>query len=460
MDKIKKLLARIDRRLLIVPPVLLGVGIFWVMKGNYTEPKRQPVAEAARPLRVIEVTQVELVPRVLGHGIAQAGDVWSAVAEVKGRVVSVHPELKPGAIFRAGVEVLRVDPVEYELRIAQLAADVAEIKSQQSRLTAEEENYRSSLAIEQKSLALAKRDLARLEKLTDTSSVTRSEVERTERTVLAQQQSAQTLTNSLNTLPSQRGSLAAMLAAKQASLQLAELDLKHTTITAPFDCRVGELNLEVGQFLATGQTLFEAYGTDLAEVQAQIPINQVLTLLSPTAEPIDRTTLDMQTMREVFNVEATVRLQSGDVLVEWPAHFARVREQLDTRTRTVRIVVAVENPYENIVPGKRPPLAPGMFCQVEFRGQTRTGQIVIPRTALRDGHVYLVNKENRLERRAVKIAFSQGGLSCLAEGLKPGERLVVSDPTPAVEGMLVDPRPDEALQQSLEDEATGEGPVR
>ena len=149
--------------------------------------------------------------------------------------------------------------------------------------------------------------------------------------------------------------------------------------------------------------LFEAHGIELTEIQAQIPINQALTLLEPAAGPIDRTALNMETMRKVFNVEATVRLESGDVQVAWPARFDRVREQLDTQTRTVRIVVAVDKPYENIVPGKRPPLAPGMFCEVELRGQPRTGQVVVPRTALVNGHVYLINEENRLERRAVKM---------------------------------------------------------
>ena len=460
MEKARLFLGRIDRRLLVIPPVLLGVGIFLLMKGTFTPPERQPIAEVARPLRVIEVPQVALVPRVMGYGVAQAADVWSAVAEVKGRVVQVHPELKAGAIFRAGAQVLQVDPTEYALRIALLQAEIAELESQQARLTAEEENFQASLEIERSSLTLAQSDLARLESLTETSSVSQTEVDRKQREVLAQQQSVQSLVNSLNVLPAQRDSLSATLDAKEANLQLARLDLDHTTIAAPFDCRVGDLNIEIGQFLSTGQVLFEAYGIHVTEVEAQIPINQVLTLLVPSTEPIDPTTVDMETMRRIFDIDVVVRVESGNFQVTWPARFDRVREQLDTQTHTVRIVVAVDEPYENITPGKRPPLVPGMFCEVELRGKPRTGQIVIPRTALRNGYVYLVNDENRLERRPVEVAFSQGGISCLTGGLQPGDRLVVSDPTPAVEGMLVEPIPDVEAEQSLVAEATGEGPVR
>ena len=168
----------------------------------------------------------------------------------------------------------------------------------------------------------------------------------------------------------------------------------------------------------------------------------------------------METMRKVFDVDVVVRLRSGDFQVEWQGRFDRVRERLDIQTRTVRIVVAVDKPYENVIPGERPPLAPGMFCEVELRGKPRTGQIVIPRTAVRDGHVYLIDRNNRLVRREVEVAFSQGGFTCVAAGLSPGERLVISDPTPAIEGMLVEAVVDAEAEASLVSTATGEGSIR
>ena len=124
------------------------------------------------------------------------------------------------------------------------------------------------------------------------------------------------------------------------------------------------------------------------------------------------------------------------------------------------MVIAVDRPYEKVVPGQRPPLVQGMFCEVELRGKPRKGQVVIPRSALHDGHVYLVSDSNRLERRKVEIAFVQSNLLCLKSGLQGGETLVVSDPTPAIEGMLVEPVSDDELQQGLIAEATGEGELR
>ena len=450
----------LGRRLIIVLPIALGIGAFMLMKSKRTDPVAQPLEEVARRLRVIEVPQVALVPRVVGYGVAQSADRWSAIAEVKGRIVEVHPELKAGSILKQGELVLKIDPTEYELRIAQLEAEIADIKAQQVRLDAEEENLRASLKIEEDSMALAERDLKRLRSLAAGANVSESEVDAKEREVLSQRQSVQNINNSLNVMPAQKDSLSATLKAKEANLSLSKLDLSYTTIIAPFDCRVGALALEVGQFVAAGQSLFEADGIDVTEVEAQIPINQTRTLLRRSDAPEGLANLDMETIRKIFDIGVEVRLESGDFRVTWPGRFDRVREQLDTQTRTVRVVVAVDKPYEKAIPGERPPLAPGMFCEVELRSKPRTGQIVVPRTCLDGDLVYLINAENRLESREVEVAFSQGGLTCIKSGISPGERLVVSDPTPAVEGMLVEPIEDDETHERLIAEAQGEVPLQ
>jgi multidrug efflux pump subunit AcrA (membrane-fusion protein) len=153
-------------------------------------------------------------------------------------------------------------------------------------------------------------------------------------------------------------------------------------------------------------------------------------------------------------------MHAGDEALEWPARFDRVREEIDLQTRTVRFVVAVDEPYANVVPGRRPPLAPGMFCDVELRGEPRPKRLVIPRVALHDGHVYLVDSDNRLERRRVEVDYAQGAIVSVTAGIAEGERVVISDPTPAIVGMLVEPLLDaEAHAQCLRD-AAGEGSVR
>jgi RND family efflux transporter MFP subunit len=307
---------------------------------------------------------------------------------------------------------------------------------------------------------LAERELERIRGLRATNAVTEASYDETLRNVLAQRQSVQSLNSQLNVLPARREALAATLSAKQAGLGQAQLDLDRTVIAAPFDCRLGTVSLEVGQFVAAGQTLFDAHGASVIEIEAQLPIDQVRRLITPQDKPIDLSGDAMQTVRAIFNVEATVRMRTGEFLVEWEGRFDRIREELDLQTRTLQVVVEVDAPYAKVIPGRRPPLSPGMFCEVELRGTPRPGQLVIPRTSVRDGAVFLVSDENRLVRRPVTIAFSQGAISVVSRDLQPGESLVVSDPTPAVEGMLVEPTFDESIVQRLIAEAGGEGDVR
>ena len=457
---IPRILSIFGRRALIWPPILIGVAVLYTVVAGRQAPQQNAIPEASRPLLVIEVPRTAVVPRALGFGNARPGDIWSAVAEVKGRIIETHPELKAGSIIHQGETVVRIDPTEYELQIAQLKAEVAQIEAQQIELDTQKGNYQDALAIEEESLNLAERELQRLRKLRASSAVTESEYEQTSRNVLSQQQSVQSLRSSLNVLPSQRQALAASLDARKAAMGQVQLDLEHTTLKTPFDCRLSDVSLGNGQFVAAGQSLFDAYGSAVTEVEAQMPIDQVRKLLTPGDGPVDFSIEAMRSVRAIFDVEAIVRLRTGDFVVQWDGRFDRVREELDLQTRTLRVVIAVDRPYENVIPGKRPPLAPGMFCEVELRGPPRSDKVVVPRASVRNGAVYLVNEENRLERRPVEVAFSQGGISVIDSGLSGGERLVVSDPTPAIEGMLVEPTLNDQIRANLMTEAVGEGELR
>ena len=457
---IRESLARWGRRALIIPPILLGVAVLAVVVARRQGPAQLTVPEVARPLRVIAVPRTTLVPRVLGYGTARPGDVWTAVAEVKGRIVETNPELKSGAIIPEGAIVLRIDPAEYELQVSRIEAEIAQIKAQQEELDAQEANYHDSLEIEQQSLDVAEKDLARVRGLRASNAVSQTAEDQSLRSVLTQRQVVLELTSKLNVLPAQRKALEASLKAKQAGLGQAKLDLERTVLKAPFECRLGEVSLEMGQYLVAGQVLFEGHGVALAEIEAQVPIDRLRTLLPPREDEVDLSDNAMEVLRSIFDVTAIVRMRSGDFVVQWDGRFDRIREGLDVQTRTIQVVVAVDNPYKGVVPGKRPPLSPGMFCEVELRAAPRADQIVVPRICVRDDHVFLVDDENRLVRRPVKVAFSQGAISVVADGLAAGERLVVSDPTPAIEGMLIDPTLDEAIAKRLVAEAAGEGDIR
>ena len=446
------------RRFLILPPVVIGIALVAFFVRARGQPERTEFRELSRKLSVIQVPQIDVVPRVLGYGTAGPSQEWRAVAEGKGRIVSISTDVQPGAVIKAGEEVLRIDPTEYELAVARLEADIDQVNAQLAELETKEQNYQASLKIEQRSLELAKKTLERTVNAAKTNAVAASEVEKEERNVLSQRQSVQTLSNSLALIPAERKSLKATLAVNQAGLRQANIDLEKTVLKTPFACRVADVTLEKGEFLAQGEVLFEAHSIDATEVEAHVPVDHVRNLINPQ-QGRRIITLDesaTETIRKIFDVRVTVRYRAGDFSAEWEGRFDRIRERLDPQTRTLGLVVAVDKPYEKVVPGVRPPLVKGMFCEVEFRGKPRKGVVVVPRSAVLEEHVYIVNGESRLERRRVEVLFGQSTFAALTAGLQKGEIVVVNDPTPAIEGMLVTPVADDVLLERLLTEARGE----
>jgi len=445
---------------LILPPIVIAAAVLVWFVRQAREPQRKPPQEIARVLSVIAAPAVDVVPRVLGYGTARPARVWRAVAEVEGRVVEVHPELKAGAFIKADDVVLKIDPREYELDVSQLEEAIAQDEASLAELDTQEENDRASLDIEQSSLELAKADLERVRGLIEGNEAAPTEVRDYERTYLAQKQKVQALHNSLSLVPKKRSQLQATIAVSKSRLQKARLDLQKTVIKAPFQCRLGEVQIEAGQYLKAGETLFEADGTDASEVDAHVSLDRTRGLLPPDLQHELGSIPSMAELRKMFDIQATVRMHMGDFVATWPARFVRIREQIDPITRTAGVVVAVDKPYERAIPGQRPPLVKGTYCEVELRGKTLPDRIVIPRVAMHEGTVYVVDEANRLARRDVTVQFAQSDFLCILNGLEPGMRVVVSDPTPAIEGMLVEPANDEQLTALLIAEAQAGTDVR
>jgi len=192
----------------------------------------------------------------------------------------------------------------------------------------------------------------------------------------------------------------------------------------------------------------------MAEVEAQIPLGQMSNLIrsDKIVNVLDSAAEDPH---QSLGLSARVRLQEGDLSASWEARLARLSDTLDPKTRTVGVIVEIDDPYSKAQPGVRPPLFKGLFVEVILTGKPRPESLIIPRYALHDGKVYVVNGDNRLEIRPVQVELVQPDYLVIREGLQPGERLLVSDLIPAVDGMLLKPQQDKRALQQLKASAAG-----
>jgi len=267
------------KKLLGVVPIVIGGAVLVFFVTNKRGPEQTPPEERVHDVRVIQAEALDLVPRVIGYGTAKPEKVWNAVPQVAGTVIKVHPDFRKGSILKAGTEVVRIAPADYELAIARAEANIRSAEAQLRELIVSEENTRQSLAIEERALAVQEKELARKQELLGRGAASQSSVDQEQRDTLAQRNKVRDLENQLNLLPTQTAFQREQKAVFEAELAAARLDLERTILRLPFDARIAEANVEETQYVQVGQVLGTVDSVKTAEVEAQVPISRFRMLL-------------------------------------------------------------------------------------------------------------------------------------------------------------------------------------
>ncbi len=407
-------------------------------------------------LTVIEAQTMPFVVSARGYGVTRPVQTWQAVANVAGRVIERHPQLNSGTLLPAGTLLLALDPSRYQLAITEVEAEIASLNAEQIQLKTETKNTQQLLALETERLQLSQKELDRVKDLFKTGAVSQSRLDEQQRAILSQRQLVQSLNNQLSLLPSKQQQLKAQTDRANTRLAQRRQDLTDTRFIAPYDLRVRSVEVEKHQFANIGQPLFLVDNIQQAEVEAQVPLAMLRRLMTAALNPADAHN-PAQEITERINFSA-IRSEvtlTGFAEVTWPASVSRVASGLEPGTRSGRVVVQVDQPYNlaNIV--ERPALQRDMHVQVHFSVDSPQALLAIPSSAVHQGEVYLVNEDNSLQRRTVTVAFEQNGLAIIADGLHAGELLIVDDPELAVTGIKITPFRNKTLEQHLQQLALG-----
>ncbi|TXH68508.1 MAG: hypothetical protein E6Q83_13895 [Thiothrix sp.] len=327
-----------------------------------------------------------------------------------------------------------------------------------------------NLKLTQQNLTIAKREQARLQKLGQQRLIAQSQVDaqqqqvlqleqqqvqqqqaivqmqqqltqqdqslsRQDQSILQQQQQVTELEGQLRNFANRKANAEAQVSRVEQQVKNQKNTLGRTEIKMPFDARISSVEAKQGGFVSLGGLLFEADNTAGVEVRAEIPVNHMRGLFSSVAaESMDLTAANAANVLETLNLTATVQLVGGGDTQPWPARVVRLSEAVDPVKRTLGVVVAVDNPYQEVNLKTRPPLLKGMYVQVELAAPEQQA-LVIPRHAVHEGRVYLMNANDQLEIRPIQIAYEEGEAVVVASGLQVGERVVVNDLIPVIAGM-------------------------
>ena len=420
------------------------------------------------PVKAVEVINVHKIPfqvRATAFGHVEPSVIINAKSEVSGKISYIHPDLKQGASISKGTVVLRIEPTTFEISLKQSKAGLAGSQSSLAQLDVEQTSTKQAYAIAKEKLTVELDELARLQSLWDKRLIARSTLDSEQKNVLSLEQSLQDIEGKLASFDSRRAAIKAQIKQSESQVDQSKDTIGRTEIIMPIDARIGAVSVEKDEFTPAGSILFEALGVDAVEINAQLPVQQFRPLVSAgLAVSSNRQSISLQNPESLQSALSNMQLETqvrlvGDLdnATVWDGKLIRLSESVDPTRDTLGLVIAVEKPYEGIIPGVRPPLLKGMYTSVELFAPAQT-MMVIPRKSVHQGRVYIATPEHRLEIRPIKVLFSQGELLVIADpngnmGIKEGEQLIISDVIPVMEGMPLKPIIANNYQQQLERDA-------
>jgi len=403
---------------------------------------------------VINVNQYSVKPAIKGFGVVKPDISFEAKSEVSGKIIFLHSLLKDGAVFPKDTIVIRIEEDDYQSSLKQAQANSSYNRAKLKEIKVNIQNTQVELKLVKAKLSLAKNEFSRLQELLKKHLVSQSSADSKHSDVLKLQQEVQILKSRLKTLPQEQKSLEANLSSTDAIASSQQRNLDRTTITLPFNARISKLLVENNQYVNRGDLLFTAQTTDKILINAQFPLLQFRTLAKDfqVEQNLIRQAFQSGFSSDLFSnlgLSAKVKL-SEKINASWLAKVERISSSLDPKTRTLGLFVSVDKPNTQIIPGVKPPLLEGMYTEVTIKGKAKHF-FVIPRDAIHEGELFIVNNDNRLERRVINPSLIQGKMALFETDLAIGEKIIVSDLFPAIAGMSLSVVEDTRQQQSIID---------
>lgn len=273
-------------------------------------------------------------------GTIQARSDVNITSQISGRVTKISDQMFSGGEFKASDVLFEIDNRDFENEVRRLQSVVS-----QASTTLKLEEAESNAAIEEWKILRGDEPAPDL--------------------VARKPQMAEAKAN---------------LNSAWAQLKTAKLNLKRTRFSLPFDGRITNSTLELGQFVSAGQSYGSAYDTSALEISSLLKDEQLQWLLKAEEPTI---TIKTTYLGEERN---------------YPATLKRSNASLDAQTRFAEVSFDFKEPPEN--------LTPGLFATVVIEGQEIDNVTLLPSDALQKGDIiWLVNDDKTLKSVTPTIAY-------------------------------------------------------
>jgi multidrug efflux system membrane fusion protein len=358
----------------------IGVAALAIVLGGYRlldrpPPAVAPIAKAPRLVAVATAATETMPVYVRGLGTVDPFNSVSIKSRVDGQIIAIHFE--EGQTVKPGDVLFEIDPRPFAAQVAQTEAALAKDKAQ---------------------LANAQADLERFQSLSVKEYATRQSVD-TQKALVAQ--------------------MTAQLAADQAQIDAAKLQLGYATIRAPIGGRVGRRLVDLGNFILASDskplitlTQIQPIAVTLNVPQDVLP--QIQARMAVATLPVEARSPDDQSL-----------LATGKL--------ALIGDAIDKMTGTIPLKAVFDNSDLK--------LWPGQFVNARLVLNALPDAVVVPEAALLmgpDGMIaYVVKPDSTVALRKVEAGVKAHGLIVVSKGITPGETVVVDGQDGIADGSAV-----------------------
>ena len=358
-----------------------GAGLYLVRNpAPAAEAPAPPPVSAGVPVTAGTVSAGDIPVLLNGVGTVQAYNMVTIKSRVDGHIVNVA--FNEGQEVKTGALLIQLDSRPYKAALDQA---VANQEKDQANLVNAQRNLARDAAIVQANLA-----------------VSQQQYDNDKATVAADQ---------------------ATVDSDKAQVEAAKVNLDYTTITSPINGRLGARLVDIGNIVhATDMTGL----VTIAQLQ---PIFVSFTLPQDTAHKIREEQAKKPLEVRTYGDDDKTLLSTGTLTL--------IDNSIDQTTGTIHLKATFDNADERLWPGE--------FVNVRVVLNTRRGVPTVPEQTVQVGpqgrYVYVINAEDKAERRPVEVAAVQDGIAVITKGLSPGERIVIDGQYRLTEGARVTPSP-------------------
>ncbi len=340
------------------------------------------------PVRVASAVTKDVPVVVSTIGTVLANSVVTVKAQVDGPLLSAN--FREGQMVRRGDLLFRIDPAPFEAALRQAEANAERDRAQQA----------SAQADADRAVMLADRGI-----------------------VSAQQR---------DQLVASAKALAASVLADEAAVDRAKLNLGYTTIRSPIDGKTGAYTVYPGNQVHVSD---QAGLITITQIQ---PVKITFNLPQANLPRLqDRLAQDDLIARVNLRNDA-VEAASATGPVPAPERGIPVKvdfigNTIDARTGTIELRATFANPDLRFVPGE--------LIDAVVTLETLTQAVVIPHEAVNVGqegtYVFVIGADNKVEMRAVQVAYEDQFIAAIGTGIKSGERVVTDGQLRLTPGITV-----------------------